>query len=157
MSLRYCKNHFSQYVSIIYNNALKQKTAVLLTSRLMSSSNKSNQPEITVTDKCLKRIEKILSPDELLRVYVLFGGCSGFEYKFSLEKRSDINANEDLLFENRVVIDTESLKYLLGSKIDFQDELIRSGFIIIDNPNAEKNCSCGASFWVNTDKNIDSK
>lgn len=154
MFLRYYKNHFSQY---IYNNVSIQKTAVLLTSRMMSWLNKNNQPEIIVTEKCLKRIEKILSKDELLRVYVLFGGCSGFEYKFSLEKRSDFNANEDLLFENRVVVDTESLKYLLGSKLDFQDELIRSGFIIIDNPNAEKNCSCGASFWVNTDKLMDSK
>ncbi|UXI17505.1 hypothetical protein NH340_JMT03448 [Sarcoptes scabiei] len=120
-----------------------------------STNNQIVSNSIIVTKKCLERIEKVLDSDEILRVEVRGGGCSGFEYNFSVNKKTDINKEEDLIFEKRVVIDSESLQYLHGSKVDFEDELIRSGFCIKDNPYADQNCSCGVSFSLRFDKKFD--
>lgn len=76
------------------------------------------------------------------------GGCSGFQYRFQLE---DQHAPDDVLFERdgaRVVVDSASLDLLRGSTLDYQEELIRSTFRIVDNPQAERGCSCGASFTI---------
>ncbi|WHL24941.1 MAG: iron-sulfur cluster insertion protein ErpA [Candidatus Blochmannia vicinus] len=80
-----------------------------------------------------------------LRVYIIGGGCSGFQYGFTLdEKRS----SDDYVIENNgitVVIDPVSLQYLFGGIIDYYEGLEGSRFVVI-NPNAKTTCSCGASF-----------
>lgn len=135
--------------------------------RFLSSSGQENQSSpinhpqesktnnVIVTDRCLKRIEEVLDSNELLRVGVRGGGCSGFEYEFSIDNKINYNHEEDVLFVKRVVIDRESLDYLFGSKIDYEDELIRSGFCVVDNPLADKSCSCGVSFSLKMDDILD--
>ncbi|VDP05906.1 unnamed protein product [Soboliphyme baturini] len=111
-------------------------------SRLVASS-----AELVLTENCVRRLHEVLAPDEYLRVMVDSGGCSGYEYKFEIVKQFD--AVDDHVFSNknaRVVIDSTSLELMHGATLDFQNELIRSAFRIVKNPNASKGCSCGSSF-----------
>lgn len=105
---------------------------------------------ITVTDNAAKRIARILEGEGegvMLRVAVQGGGCSGFQYGFTLD---DLRNDDDLVIEKngvRVLIDPVSVEYLAGSEIDFVDDLIGSAFKI-NNPNATAACGCGTSFSV---------
>ncbi|MGF1447736.1 MAG: HesB/IscA family protein [Pikeienuella sp.] len=103
---------------------------------------------ITVSAATFARLAEIAAASgtaKALRVAVLGGGCSGFQYEFALE---DGPAEGDLVLESdgqRVVIDPESLPFLEGSVIDFKDELIGARFAV-ENPNASSTCGCGVSF-----------
>ena len=89
--------------------------------------------------------EKGLPEDTGLRVFVVGGGGSGYQYGMALAR--DIDA-EDLIIENRgvkIVIDPDSAPLLEGAEIDYVDDLMKAGFTIY-NPNAVKSCACGTSF-----------
>jgi len=102
----------------------------------------------TVTDGAATRIAHILKGEaeaSVLRVSVEGGGCSGFQYRFEIERGA---TPEDLVIERpgaTVVIDPVSLQYLTGSKLDFVDDLIGAAFQVV-NPNATASCGCGTSF-----------
>ena len=104
--------------------------------------------QVQVTDRAFARLAEIAEDSgeaKALRVAVLGGGCSGFQYEFVLE---DAPAEDDLVLEGqgqRVLVDAESLPFLAGSVIDFKDELIGARFAV-DNPNATSTCGCGTSF-----------
>lgn len=108
--------------------------------------------EIVMTQNCVNQLKRIITkPNEFLRVSVEGGGCSGFQYKFDLDTKME---DDDKLFEKdgtKVVVDTTSLDYIKGATLDYQEELIRSSFKIVNNPLAEQGCSCGASFAVRLD------
>ena len=73
------------------------------------------------------------------------GGCSGFQYVFSIVESAN---DDDQVFEKedcRVIIDKTSLNFLEGAEIDYSEELIGSSFKI-RNPNASSSCGCGTSF-----------
>ena len=103
---------------------------------------------VTVTERAVRRIGEILKaePDgTMLRVSVEGGGCSGFQYKFDMERAQ---AADDLVIKQDgavVLIDQVSLGYLAGSEIDFVDDLIGASFKI-NNPQATSSCGCGTSF-----------
>lgn len=100
-----------------------------------------------VTDAARARIAEIAAAEggpRLLRVAVLGGGCSGFQYQFGLEPEP---AADDLVVGEAVLIDPDSLPFLQGAVIDFKDELIGARFAI-DNPNATSSCGCGTSFSI---------
>ena len=81
----------------------------------------------------------------MLRVRVEGGGCSGFQYKFDIERE---RADDDLVIATSgatVLIDPVSLQYMAGSEIDFVDDLIGASFKI-NNPKATASCGCGTSF-----------
>ncbi|MFN3278720.1 MAG: HesB/IscA family protein [Paracoccus hibiscisoli] len=101
-----------------------------------------------VTDRAFDRLSQINAGKEpaSLRVAVLGGGCSGFQYDIRL----DAPEPDDLILEKsgqRVVVDPVSLPYLAGAVIDFTDELIGARFVI-ENPNATAGCGCGTSFSI---------
>ncbi|XP_076201218.1 iron-sulfur cluster assembly 2 homolog, mitochondrial [Aptenodytes patagonicus] len=107
-----------------------------------------SEGQVFLSESCVKRLLEITEGSEFLRLQVEGGGCSGFQYKFSLD--TVINP-DDRVFEQggaRVVVDVDSLAFVKGSMVDFSQELIRSSFQVVSNPQAEKGCSCGTSFSV---------
>jgi iron-sulfur cluster insertion protein len=82
-----------------------------------------------------------------LRVAVSGGGCSGFQYGFTLD---DARRDDDQVFERDgvgVLVDDVSLELLRGSELDFVEDLIGSYFVV-KNPNATSTCGCGSSFSI---------
>jgi iron-sulfur cluster assembly accessory protein len=103
-------------------------------------------PPFRLTDRAATRIAEIAGADAL-RVAVLAGGCSGFQYKFELDKAA---APDDVVVAQgaaRVLIDPASLDLLAGAELDYTDELMGSHFAV-RNPNASSACGCGTSFSV---------
>jgi iron-sulfur cluster insertion protein len=87
------------------------------------------------------------NPELKLRLYVTGGGCSGFSYGFAFD---DAVAEDDTLIVTAgvaLVVDAMSLQYVLGARVDFEDGLEGSRFVI-HNPNAQTTCGCGSSFSV---------
>ncbi|XP_066468164.1 iron-sulfur cluster assembly 2 homolog, mitochondrial isoform X2 [Tiliqua scincoides] len=108
----------------------------------------SDEGQIHLSASCVKRLLEIAEGSEFLRLQVEGGGCSGFQYKFSLDT---VVNSDDRVFEQdgaRVVVDLDSLNFVKGAMVDFNQELIRSSFQVVNNPQAEQGCSCGSSFSV---------
>lgn len=106
---------------------------------------------IQVTDKAVAHIRRVLEQEKIspseggLRLGVQGGGCSGMSYVLRFESESD---KHDKVFEFdgvRVFIDPKSYIYLRGMTLDFEETLMRQGFVF-NNPNATKSCGCGTSF-----------
>ncbi|NWY43109.1 ISCA2 protein, partial [Sylvia atricapilla] len=113
-----------------------------------------SEGQIFLSESCVKRLLEIAEGSEFLRLQVEGGGCSGFQYKFSLDtviNPDDRQGQRGVLMVRcgaRVVVDVDSLAFVKGSMVDFSQELIRSSFQVVSNPQAEKGCSCGTSFSV---------
>lgn len=123
-------------------------------------NNFKNTDEIVFTQKAANKVYELIA-DELdknlnLRLRIIGGGCSGFQYAFSF----DTNINEgDTIIERTVIIDDKqefnvklvidylSVEYLLGATVDYKDELSGSHFVI-QNPRAKGTCGCGSSFTL---------
>jgi len=93
------------------------------------------------------KVEDNAPADAYLRVFVKRGGCSGFSYKMEFDSQAK---DSDKVFEAhgaKVVIDGQSLLYLVGMQLDYEGGLNGKGFMF-QNPNATKTCGCGSSFGV---------
>jgi iron-sulfur cluster assembly accessory protein len=104
--------------------------------------------DVTVTERAARRIGEILKAEPegaMLRVSVQGGGCSGFQYRFDVEREKagdDVSIARDGV---TVLIDSVSMQFLAGSEIDFVDDLIGASFKV-NNPKAKASCGCGTSF-----------
>ena len=105
---------------------------------------------VTISDSAVRRIGEILQKEPAARCCVSRvegGGCSGFQYKFDIERAK---AEDDLVLAREgavVLIDPVSVNYMAGSQIDFVDDLIGQSFKI-NNPQATASCGCGTSFSI---------
>ncbi len=103
-----------------------------------------------LTPNATRRVAEILASEpsaKALRVEVLAGGCSGFQYKFDL---TDAQNPDDLVIANNgatVFVDPTSLDLLAGAELDFKDSLMGAHFAV-QNPNATSSCGCGTSFSI---------
>ena len=107
---------------------------------------------ITLTEKAKDKVKEILldQPETFagLRIQVVGGGCSGFQYRMGFDK--NFNDQNDSVFEFdglRVFIDKSSLLYMDGAEVDYIEGLHGAGFKF-NNPNVSGSCGCGSSFSV---------
>ena len=106
---------------------------------------------IVFTDAAAKKVHELIqdedNPDLMLRVFISGGGCSGFQYGFTFDEKTE---EGDSSVENqgvKLVVDPMSVQYLMGAEIDYKEDLQGAQFII-RNPNAATTCGCGSSFSV---------
>lgn len=107
---------------------------------------------ISISPKAAEQVKNRLvkrgTPESYLRLGVKGGGCSGFSYVIEYEDNPP--RDKDLLFEMegiKLVIDKKSILYLNGSILDWEKNLLHSGYIFI-NPHEKQKCGCGHSFSV---------
>lgn len=109
----------------------------------------TNETPLSFSPSAARRVAHIMAqennPRLNLRLAVSGGGCSGFQYGFSLD---DSVTPDDIVIERdgvKLVVDTISLEYLRGSEVDFVESL-NGAFFQVKNPNAASSCGCGSSF-----------
>ena len=115
-----------------------------------SSALDTSRP-VTLSESAARQIAHIMSADDnrgmMLRVAVSGGGCSGFQYGFTID---DATQADDHVIERdgvRVLIDDTSWGFLAGAEIHYDEGLIGAAFKV-RNPNASSTCGCGTSFAV---------
>ncbi|EEQ92151.1 iron-sulfur protein Isa2 [Blastomyces dermatitidis ER-3] len=156
----------------------KQATRVVLNPR---TDDEGKPQMIDISPRAAQRLREITDPSskkptlpvvpegvvqDHLRVTVSSGGCHGFQYLMTLDSASNIDPEEDTIFEAeseasgesspdgkalgeaKVVMDSATLELLSGSTVDYTMELIGSQFKITNNPRATSSCGCGTSFDV---------
>ena len=113
---------------------------------------------ITLTDKSAEKVREFLSTQDAvastagLRVGVRGGGCSGFQYALAFDEQRD----GDIVFEShelKLLVDEESLPFVSGSVIDYEESLQGAGFKV-NNPNVVAACGCGSSFRVAEEEQV---
>lgn len=108
--------------------------------------------KLTFSESAIKQLKRTkednnLGTDDLVRIAVKGGGCSGFMYDMQFVPRSSV-VETDFVQDHdgvEVVVDKKSLLYLDGTTVDWKEDLNHQGFAF-ENPNATKSCGCGQSF-----------
>jgi iron-sulfur cluster assembly protein len=103
---------------------------------------------VTLTATAIDKVKQIMAErgeEGGLRIAVIGGGCSGFQYQMSLDGEANADDKVIELDGLKVFVDSRSSQYLDGTNVDFVDGLNGSGFKF-DNPNARSACGCGESF-----------
>lgn len=95
---------------------------------------------MNITEAAQARVDRVLDSDNVFRVEIQGGGCTGFKYNFDITKSQE----DDIYIGERVVVDPMSMMYLEGSTLDFKDTIFSQSFVI-DNPNVKTTCGCGES------------
>ena len=113
---------------------------------------------ITITDKGAEKVREFFAGQSAdvsaagLRVGVKGGGCSGFQYQLAFDEQRE----RDVVFEShglKLLVDGESLNYVDGSVIDYEESLQGAGFRV-NNPNVVAACGCGSSFRVAEEEQV---
>ena len=113
---------------------------------------------VNLTDKGAEKVREFLLSQGLgessagLRVGVRGGGCSGFQYQLAFDEQRE----NDAVFEShglKLLVDGDSLQFVRGSTIDYEESLQGAGFKV-NNPNVVAACGCGSSFRVAEEEQV---
>src|SRR6266851_9201027 len=104
---------------------------------------------VSITELAAEKAKSLLeqrgASEGALRVFVVGGGCSGYQYGMAIAQGPE--EGDTIIEENgvRIVVDPDSARLLSGAEVDYVEDLMKAGFTIF-NPNAVKSCACGSSF-----------
>ena len=117
----------------------------------MSLGSDKSETLLEFTDSAVRKLKSLQqeenNPNLKLRVSVYGGGCSGFQYTFSLDE--EVRPSDRMVEKDgaTLLIDQTSYNYLAGSTVDFVEGL-EGAMFVVNNPNATSTCGCGASFSI---------
>ena len=102
---------------------------------------------INLTVNAIEQIKEILMEEnnKYVRAFISGGGCSGFNYGFTLD---DERNEDDFEVSENLLVDAMSMQYFSGATIDYTKDKLKGSQFIISNPNAKTTCGCGSSFSV---------
>ncbi|MAG91068.1 hypothetical protein CMO83_00155 [Candidatus Woesearchaeota archaeon] len=128
----------------------KEVDSVISKMNKAVEENKNEEgKDFIVTNKAAEKLKEVLKENKKegsgLRVEIMPGGCSGFQYGLELD---DNTSDLDKVYEEKgvkIIVSKENLQFLKGAKLDYADSLQGGGFKIT-NPNATSSCGCGQSF-----------
>ncbi|KAL5731467.1 hypothetical protein ACHQM5_004191 [Ranunculus cassubicifolius] len=136
-------------------NRIRQNSKLFSTSSpaLKQVSAQIHTEPVLMTENCIRRLKELHEKEaategKMLRLSVETGGCSGFQYAFMLDKKTN---SDDRVFETegvKLIVDSVSYDFVKGATVDYVEELIRSAFVVTENPSAVGGCSCKSSFMV---------
>jgi len=108
-------------------------------------------PPLILTDPAAVKVREIMATQDPLpaglRIGVVGGGCSGFQYSMSFENQAGMMDKVFNFDGLKVFVDATSLMYLNGCVVDYVETLEAAGFKF-ENPNTKSTCGCGSSFSV---------
>jgi iron-sulfur cluster assembly accessory protein len=123
--------------------------ATITTTPETQATDAVKAPPVTLTPQAVAKVREIMGTQDPvpagLRLGVVGGGCSGFQYSMSFENQPGM-MDKVLNFDGlKVFVDSTSLMYLNGCVVDYLETLEASGFKF-ENPNTKSTCGCGSSF-----------
>ena len=108
-------------------------------------------PPLILTPQAVAKVREIMATQDPipagLRIGVVGGGCSGFQYSMAFENQSGMMDKIFTYGDLKVFVDATSLMYLKGCTVDYVETLEAAGFKF-DNPQVRSTCGCGSSFSV---------
>jgi iron-sulfur cluster insertion protein len=118
-----------------------------------------SENHITLTEPAFERVLQLIKqkgdPSAGLRIYIIGGGCSGFQYGFKIDTNQ---SEDDLLIPQEknektlnLLVDELSMQYLQNAEVHYEMNLQGSRFVV-NNPNADTTCGCGSSFSLKEDR-----
>ncbi len=106
---------------------------------------------VVFTESAARKVRELLDEEDnvnqMLRVFVSGGGCSGFQYGFKFDETTEEDDTRVETLGVALVVDPMSMQYLVGAEIDYK-ETVEGAQFVIRNPNATTTCGCGSSFSV---------
>jgi len=123
----------------------------MATTTAAPTQETAKKPPLVLTPTAIAKVREIMATQDPLpaglRIGVVGGGCSGFQYSMAFENQGGMMDKVFSFDDLKVFVDATSLMYLNGTKIDYVETLEGAGFKF-ENPNVKTTCGCGSSFSV---------
>ena len=135
------------------NPANHSKGGIMATTTTTVEPTQETQkkPPLVLTPQAIAKVREIMATQDPLpaglRIGVVGGGCSGFQYSMAFENQPGMMDKVFNFDDLKVFVDATSLMYLNGCTVDYMETLEAAGFKF-DNPQVKSTCGCGSSFQV---------